>query len=52
LIYDSFSIFDEDSSGTVDYKELVSGLEVFREDSIEEKIGGKISFNIFVISFL
>jgi Ca2+-binding EF-hand superfamily protein len=35
-----FYIFDEDSSGTVDYKELIIGLEVFKEDSIEDKMKG------------
>lgn len=35
-----FYVLDEDSSGTVDYKELIIGLEVFKEDSIEEKIKG------------
>ena len=36
-----FYVFDEDSNGTVDYKELIIGLEIFKEDSIEEKIKGK-----------
>lgn len=37
-----FYVFDEDSNGTVDYKELIIGLEIFKEDSIEEKIKGKV----------
>lgn len=37
-----FYIFDEDSSGTVDYKELIIGLEVFKESTIEEKMKGNI----------
>ena len=37
-----FYIFDEDGSGTVDYKELIIGLEVFKEDSIEDKMKGTI----------
>jgi Ca2+-binding EF-hand superfamily protein len=32
------SIFDEDNNGQVEYKELVIGLEILREDSIEEKM--------------
>lgn len=40
-----FYIFDEDGSGTVDYKELIIGLEVFKEDSIEDKMKG-IIYNI------
>ncbi|CAD8047041.1 unnamed protein product [Paramecium sonneborni] len=39
-----FYVFDEDSNGTVDYKELIIGLEIFKEDSIEEKI--KVFFDI------
>lgn len=33
-----FYIFDEDNSGTVDYKELIMGLEIFKDNSIEEKL--------------
>jgi len=33
-----FYVFDEDSSGTVDYKELIVGLEVLKDDTIEEKL--------------
>lgn len=39
-----FYVFDEDQSGTIDYKELIVGLEVFKEDSIEEKM--KVFFEI------
>ncbi|KAM3135325.1 hypothetical protein pb186bvf_012623 [Paramecium bursaria] len=39
-----FYIFDEDGSGTVDYKELIIGLEVFKEDSIEDKM--KVFFDL------
>lgn len=35
------SIFDDDNSGTVDYKELIIGLEMFKENSIDEKLKGK-----------
>lgn len=42
LLEKLFYVFDEDSNGTVDYKELIIGLEIFKEDSIEEKIKGKI----------
>lgn len=34
------SIFDDDNSGTVDYKELIIGLEMFKENSIDEKLKG------------
>jgi hypothetical protein len=34
------SIFDENKSGTVDYKELIMGLEIFKEKCIEEKLKG------------
>ncbi|EGR29033.1 hypothetical protein IMG5_165020 [Ichthyophthirius multifiliis] len=33
-----FYIFDEDNSQTVDYKELIVGLEMFKENSIENKL--------------
>lgn len=32
------SIFDDDNSGTVDYKELIIGLETFKESSMDEKL--------------
>lgn len=35
-----FYIFDVDSNGSVDYKELIMGLELFKEDSIEDKMKG------------
>lgn len=49
-----FYVLDEDSSGTVDYKELIIGLEVFKEDSIEEKIKGilNIKNQFFSISVM
>lgn len=48
-----FYVLDEDSSGTVDYKELIIGLEVFKEDSIEEKIKGIFYFkNQFSLIFV
>ena len=40
-----FYVFDEDSSGTVDYKELIVGLEVLKDDSIDEKL--KSNFRIY-----
>ena len=46
-----FYIFDEDGSGTVDYKELIIGLEVFKEDSIEDKMKGISNFSIYKIVF-
>ncbi|CAD8187938.1 unnamed protein product [Paramecium octaurelia] len=39
-----FYVFDEDQSGTVDYKELIVGLEVLKDDTIEEKL--KIFFDL------
>ncbi|EAR91254.3 EF-hand pair protein (macronuclear) [Tetrahymena thermophila SB210] len=33
-----FYIFDDDNSGTVDYKELIIGLEMFKENSIDDKL--------------
>jgi Ca2+-binding EF-hand superfamily protein len=39
-----FYVFDEDQSGTVDYKELIVGLEVLKDDSIEEKLKSIIKF--------
>ncbi|CAD8051287.1 unnamed protein product [Paramecium primaurelia] len=39
-----FYVFDEDSSGTVDYKELKVGLEVLKDDTIDEKL--KIFFDL------
>lgn len=31
-------MFDEDGDGTVDYKELIVGLEAFKDSTIDEKI--------------
>jgi len=39
-LFEKISIFDEDNSGTVDYKELIMGLEIFNENSIEKKLKG------------
>lgn len=36
------SIFDDDNSGTVDYKELIIGLEMFKENSIDDKLKSMI----------
>ena len=36
------SVFDEDGSSTVDYKELIVGLELLKEDTIEEKMKSNI----------
>ena len=41
-----FYVFDEDSSGTVDYKELIVGLEVLKDDTIDEKLKS----NLFIQS--
>jgi len=32
------SIFDDDGSLTVDYKELIIGLEMFKDNSIDDKL--------------
>jgi len=34
----SQSIFDDDGSLTVDYKELIIGLEMFKDNSIDDKL--------------
>ena len=34
----SRSVFDDDGNGSIDYKELLMGLEIFKENSIEDKI--------------
>eukprot|EP00825_Cyclidium_porcatum_P047053 TRINITY_DN7552_c0_g1_i1.p1 TRINITY_DN7552_c0_g1~~TRINITY_DN7552_c0_g1_i1.p1 ORF type:complete len:433 (-),score=83.37 TRINITY_DN7552_c0_g1_i1:31-1329(-) len=46
-----FYIFDEDNSQSVDYKELIIGLETFKESSIDEKLKGnyKIQFKEYKI---
>ena len=33
-----FYIFDEDNSGDVDYKELIIGLETFKENTMDDKL--------------
>ena len=38
--------FDEDGSGGVDYKELIIGLELLKDDSIENKMKSKRFLNI------
>ena len=38
LIDKLFWIFDEDGSGDVDYKELVVGLEMFKETNLVDKL--------------
>ena len=32
------SIFDDDGNGVVDYKELLMGIEIFKDNSIDNKI--------------
>lgn len=46
-----FYVFDEDSSGTVDYKELIVGLEVLKDDTIEEKLKSNLLINLHVVFF-
>lgn len=41
-----FYIFDEDNSQTVDYKELIIGLETFKENDMEDKLKGQIKLRI------
>lgn len=38
------SIFDDDNSGTVEYRELIMGLEIFKEGSFEDKL--KVFFDL------
>lgn len=33
-----FYIFDDDGNGTVDYKELIMGIEMFKSTSVEDKL--------------
>lgn len=47
-----YSVLDEDSSGDIDYRELITGLEYFKDSSVDEKLKGKeifvtIKVNIF-----
>lgn len=35
------SIFDDDGNGTIDYRELIMGLETFRDTHFKEKLQGK-----------
>ena len=43
----NISVFDDDGNGVVDYKELLMGIEIFKDNSIEDKI--KSSFkNSFI----
>ena len=47
-IYFINSVLDEDSSGDIDYRELITGLEYFKDTSVDEKLKGKgiiISFS-------
>ncbi len=37
----SFSIFDDDGNGTIDYRELIMGLETFKDTAFKEKLQGK-----------
>jgi len=34
-------VLDEDSSGDIDYRELITGLEYFKDTSVDEKLKGK-----------
>ena len=36
-----FWVFDNNGSGKIEYKEIVSGLEMFRESESRQKIKGK-----------
>ena len=47
----SISIFDEDNSNTVDYKELIIGLETFKDNTIDEKLKGKLLFFIYFFNY-
>lgn len=38
------SIFDDDNSQSVDYKEMMIGLETFKESSMDEKLKGMLAF--------
>ena len=34
-------MLDEDSSGDIDYRELITGLEYFKDTGVDEKLKGK-----------
>ena len=36
------SIFDDDGNGELDFKEIILGLEVFRDNTFEEKLKSKL----------
>lgn len=38
------SVLDEDNSGDIDYRELITGLEYFKDSSFEDKLKGKVMF--------
>lgn len=38
------SVLDDDNSGDIDYRELITGLEYFKDNSFEEKLKGIIIF--------
>ena len=38
------SVLDEDNSGDIDYRELITGLEYFKDSSFEDKLKGKAIF--------
>jgi Ca2+-binding EF-hand superfamily protein len=45
------SVFDEDGSGRVDYKELIVGLEVLKDDTLEEKLKSCLYIIIILVFF-
>ena len=44
------SIFDYDGNGTIDFKELIMGLEIFKNDSIENKVKSFFFYIILLIN--
>ena len=49
------SVLDEDSSGDIDYRELITGLEYFKDTSVDDKLKGKeiiLRFSKWIFSSL
>lgn len=43
------SVLDDDNSGDIDYRELITGLEIFRDTSFEEKLKSESSLASFYL---
>ena len=45
-------MFDEDGGGTVDYQELIMGIEIFKYNTIEDKINCNFEFLKIKLAFI